>query len=133
MAQVGCLGDIVFTVSSNVVETIDNVQWSGSVRFTEHQRHNTNALTEFTGIDADTMSFDMVLSAYLGVDVMAELVKIWTYERSGRALPLVLGDKGYGKYRWTITSHKIKFQTYDKRGALTGATVSVSLLEYLKS
>ena len=131
--QVGVLGDIVFQVSSNVIKTLDNLQWSGSARYGEHSRHLTNALTEFTGIDPDTMSFDMELSVYLGVDPMAELVKIWTYERSGKPLSLVVGERAYGKYKWTIKSHKIKIKTYDKRGNVTGASVSVELLEYLKS
>lgn len=131
--QIGCLGDIVFQVSSNTVETIDKVEWSGSVRYGEHQRHLTNALTEFTGIDPDTISFEMVLSVYLGVEPMTELVKLWNYERSGKAIPLVIGDKIYGKFKWTIKRHKIKMQTYDKRGNLTGATVSVDLLEYLNA
>lgn len=129
--QVGCLGDIVFQVSSNTVKTFDKVEWSGSVRYSEHQRHLTDALTEFTGIDPDTISFEMVLSVYLGVEPMTELVKLWNYERSGKAIPMVIGDKIYGKYRWTIKRHKTKMQTYDKRGNLTGATVSVDLLEYL--
>jgi len=131
MAQIGCLGDIVFAVSSEQIETFKNMQWSGSVRYSTHKRHLSNALTEFTGIEPDTMSFEMTLSAYLGVDPMAELVKIWTYERKGQALPLVIGEKGYGKYRWCIENHKIKMETYDKAGNLTGATVSVNLLEYL--
>jgi phage protein U len=131
MGQIGCLGDIVFTVSSDMVETIQNVQWAGSVRYAEHQRHNNNALTEFTGINADTVSFDMLLSAYLGVKVMNELVKIWTYERKGTSLPLVIGEKPYGKYRWVIKNHKIKMQTFDKAGNIIMATVSLNLLEYL--
>lgn len=131
--QVGVLGDIVFQVSSNVIKTFDNLQWSGSARYSEHNRHLTNALTEFTGIDPDTVSFDMELSAYLGVDPMTELAKIWTYERSGKPLSLVVGERAYGKYKWTIKSHKIKMKTYDKRGNVTGASVSVDLLEYLKS
>ena len=61
---------------------------------------------------------------------MADIVKIWDYERSGRALPLVLGSKAYGKYRWVIKSHKIKMQTFDGHGNLTSATVSLSLTEY---
>ena len=30
---VGCLGEIVFQVSDEIVKTINNMQWSGSVRF----------------------------------------------------------------------------------------------------
>lgn len=133
MAQVGCLGDIVFQVSSKEIKTIDNVIWSGSARYSEHKRHLTNALTEFTGIDADTISFEMVLSVYLGVDPMSELGKIWEYERSGKALSLVIGEKGYGKFKWTINKHKIKMQTFDGKGNVTGVTVSIDLLEYLNS
>lgn len=133
MAQIGCLGDIIFTVSSEQVETINSMIWSGSARYGTHKRHVSNALTEFTGLDPDTISFDITLSIYLGVDPMGELVKIWTYERAGTTLPLVIGEKSYGKYRWCIENHKIKMETYDKAGNLTGATVSVNLLEYLNA
>jgi len=133
MAQIGCLGDIVFQVSSDVVRTFGNMQWSGSARYTEHQRHMTDALTEFVGLNPDKISFEIILSAYLGVEPMGELSKIWTYERTGKAVLLVIGEKGYGKYKWTIQSHKIKMRTFDGNGRLTSATVSIELLEYLKS
>lgn len=132
MAAIGSLGDIVFTVSDDLIETLSNVQWSGSARYGTHKRHLINAMTEFTGIEPDTMSFDMTLSAYLGVDVMTELNKIWTYERTGQTLPLFIGEKGYGKYRWTIESHKIKMSSYDNKGNVSGVTVSVNLLEYVR-
>lgn len=129
--QIGCLGEIVFEVNSNIIKTFAKMQWNGSVRYSEHQRHLSNALTEFTGINPDTMSFEMVLSVYLGVEPMAELIKLWDYERSGKAVSLVIGEKAYGKHRWVVKSHKTKMETYDKQGNLTGATVSVDLLEYL--
>ena len=129
--MLGCLGDIVFKVSSKVVETADSVIWSGSARYAAHQRHLTNALTEFTGIDTDEFSFNMKLLAASGVDVMAELGKIWAYERKGTTLPLVFGEKGYGKFRWTIKNHKIQMRYFDKYGNLVGADVSLNLLEYL--
>lgn len=33
---VGCLGDMVFEVSEETIETIDNVTWSGSARYSAH-------------------------------------------------------------------------------------------------
>ena len=78
------------------------------------------------------MTFDIVLSAYLGGDPIAEVVKLWNYERGGIAVPLVIGNKGYGKYRWSVLDHKMKMKTYDGRGNVTSATVSVSLQEYLR-
>ena len=130
MAQIGCLGDVLFKVSSDVVRTADNIQWSGSARYAEHQRHLNNALTEYAGIDADRMSFEVQLLAELGVDATEELAKIWAYERKGTALPLVFGSKGYGKHRWTIKSHRVKMEYFDSEGNLSGADVSIDLLEY---
>lgn len=130
--QIGCLGDIAFKVSSDMVRTISSVTWSGSANYNTHSRHLTDALTEFTGLAPDEMTFDIVLSVFLGVNPMTDLVKLWEYERKGQALPLVIGSKAYGKYRWVIKSHKINMQTFSGSGDLLEATVSVSLLEYIK-
>lgn len=132
MAQIGCLGEVPFLVSAETVQTLNNVLWSGSARYAEHQRHLADALTEFTGLEPDKISFDMELSAYLGVNPMTEVNRLWQYERTGKTVPLVIGDKGFGKYRWTVKDHKIKMQTFDGAGRITGVTVSVNLLEYLK-
>lgn len=131
--RVGCLGEIIFSVSDSLVQTLNNAQWSGSARYATHQRHLKDAICEFCGLEPDTMSFDIVLSAFLGVNPQTVINKIWQYERSGEALSLVIGSKAYGKYRWNILSHKIKMQHYDKAGNLLHATVSVILQEYLQS
>lgn len=128
---IGCLGNIVFTVSEETVRTLDNMVWTGSARYAVHQRHMTHALTEFVGLDPDKITFDITLSAELGVDPNAEVTSIWTHERDGTALPLTLGSKAYGKYRWNIVSHKMKMQYFDRAGDVTNAVVSISLQEYL--
>lgn len=132
MAVIGCLGDIVFEVSEDTVRTLDNMVWSGSARYAVHERHLTDALTEFTGLDPDKITFDIMLSSELGVDPMTEVAKIWDIERSGRAVPLTIGTKGYGKYRWTITKHETKPKAHYINGDIHTATVSVSLQEYLR-
>ena len=128
----GGLGDILFHVSSDIVETLSNFKWSGSARYATHQRHASNVLTEFTGLDADKISFNIVLAAQLGVNPQAEMKKIWNYERNGQAIPLVLGQHVYGKYRWTIISHSLTAQHWDGMGNLLWATVNISLQEYLR-
>ena len=132
--QVGLLGEIIFEASSDKIMTLNNAKWSGSAQWATHQRHGTNALTEFVSLQPDKFSFDMVISRYAGVqDVQAALNLLWKYEREGTAVPLTLGEKGYGKYRWSVISHNIKMQYYDRTGNLTHCTVSVSLQEYLLS
>ena len=109
MAVIGYLGTsaeegIMFETSSEKTETPENVAWSGSSRYAVHQRHNTHALTEFTGLEPDKISFDMTLAADLGA---------------------------YGKYRWVIKDLKIKGQYFDVHGNQYCTRVSVNLLEYL--
>lgn len=137
MALIGYLGKspddgISFIVSREVFRTPKNLKWSGSVRYATHERHNTHALTEFTGIDPDRFSFDILLTAEMGVDPLKDVVKIWDYERDAEALGLVIGGKAYGKYRWNIKSHETKIEYTDKGGDMYAVEVTVELLEYLK-
>ena len=130
--KVGGLGEIAFQVSDKIVETLDNFKWSGSARWATHQRHGTHALTEYVGMDPDRISFDIYLSAYLGVKPMEELAKLWKYEREGTLVGLAIGGHGYGKYRWTVLSHSAVPESYDGSGNIASCTVSVELQEYLK-
>lgn len=132
MAVVGCLGEIPFKVSFGEVQTINNLTWSGSAKYSTHDRHGGNALTEFTGLKTDSITFDMELSAFLGVNPMNAISMLWAYERSGTAVPLVIGTHAYGKYRWSVVSHKVKAKNHDADGDILTATVSVTLQEYLR-
>lgn len=132
MAVVGCLGDIVFQVSRETVRTIDNVVWSGSARYGVHHKHLGNALTEFTGLDPDKISFTMLLSKGLGASVIGDVAKLFDMERKGRAVSLVIGSKSYGKYRWNVLRHSARYTGYDRNGDPYTAQVTVELQEYLK-
>lgn len=133
MAYIGCLGDIPFQVSSDTVQTLNNAKWTGSAKYATHQRHAADAITEFIGNDPDKFTFEMILSAYLGVNPMSLLDKIAQYRREGRTLPLVIGDTAYGKYRWTIISHDARVQYTDERGNILSQTVKITLQEYLRT
>lgn len=132
MAVVGCLGDIVFTVSDQVVRTLENWKWSGAARYAVHNRHAGNALTEFIGLDPDKITFDIQLLIEMGVDPMEEITKLWNYERRGVPLPLTVGTHCYGRYRWNVISHDVTVKYTDRRGDIAGAVVSVTLQEYLR-
>ena len=97
---VGTLGDIVFETSSRYILTFNNFAQTVSARYATHERHATTALTEFTGIDPESITFDIIMSAYLGADPAAQLNVLREYVRSGTAISLVLGTTVYGDYRW---------------------------------
>lgn len=133
MANIGCLGDIPFKVSSDLVQTFSNAKMSGSAKYGTHFRRAGDALIEFVGNNPDKFSFDMELSAFLGVDPIQLIDKLTQYRREGRTLPLVIGEKSYGKYRWIILSSEVKIGATDHKGNVLSATVSISLQEYSRS
>jgi len=137
VALIGYLGKdadngIQFIVSRELFRTPKNLKWGGSTRYATHERHNTHALTEFIGLNPDQFSFDILLTAELGVDPLKEIVQIWDFQRSGEAVALVIGGKIYGKYRWNIVKHETKMEYLDKVGDMYAVEVSVELVEYLK-
>lgn len=128
--KIGCLGDIVFEVSENVIKTFKDSNWNGSAQIHAHNRHLTNALQEFVGVDPDEFSFTITISKYLGADPIEDISKIFNYERNGIAVPLVIGKKAYGKYLWLIKNHKSKLTRHDGAGNVVSADVTISLTEY---
>jgi len=127
---VGSLGEIVFSVSSEKIETITNLKISGSANYGKHQLHGGDTVLEFTGRDADTISFEITLAERLGVNVEEELEKIENAERTGEALTFVLGKKIIGKYKWVITKHTVNIKQVNRELAPVLASVSLSLSEY---
>ncbi len=123
---------ILFSVSHEIFRTPKNMKWSGSARYATHNRHATHALTEFTGLDPDRFSFDLLLTPELGVDPLAELRKLWQFERGAVPVALVIGGVAYGKFRWTIQKHSSKISCTDAAGNPYVVEVSVELTEYLQ-
>lgn len=111
---VGCLGDLIFQVSSDTVMTVSNFVESASTRYAIHQRHNNSACLEYTGMDPDQITFDIELSAYLGIKPQSAINVLWSYVRSGLPVSMVLGQTVYGKWRWVVKSFSIKMKHTDK-------------------
>jgi hypothetical protein len=132
MAQVGCLGDVIFTMSKEKMETINDMIWSSGAKWEEHNRHLMEPLLEFAGREADEISFTIHLSVFLGVDPMEEITRLFEYERNGTLLPMILGEHSYGKYRWVIVSTQRTLNHFDGAGDLISADVDLSLKSYVK-
>lgn len=130
---VGTLGDIVFETSSRYILTFNNFVQTVSARYATHERHATTALTEFTGIDPEGITFDIIMSSYLGADPAAQLEVLRKYVRGGTAVSLVLGTTVYGDYRWVITGYKVKAEHFSQSSVWNSVTCSVTLQEYLEN
>ncbi len=129
--DIGNLGDIIFSVSSNRVNTLNSLKQSGSANFSEHKRHNTAPALEYTGRGLKEVSFQMTLSEQLGVDVQQEIEKIIDYTEKGKVLNFVLGKKTYGSGKWVITKYTVTQKYFDKMGDVIHAEISITLKEYI--
>lgn len=131
--KVGYLGigntskDVAFEVSSSVIRTFSNMKVNKSVAYTTHKIHGHKALPEMTGMDADTVTFDILLSAYLGVNPKKELDKLEAFMKNGTICNLVLGDKPFGT--WVIKSMPYNIEYVYKEGDITQAKTTISLIE----
>ena len=130
--QVGCLGDIIFQVDDKVQKTLNQLNMTGSARIVEHQRPGMKSLTEFTGVDPAKISFNIMLSSDMGVDVEKEIDKVVAHTERGTTLPLVVGRKSYGEYRWQINGYNTNYVYHDTVGRATLANITVNLTEYLR-
>ena len=130
--RIGSFAGISFYVSDDTVRTLQDLSWSASAKYATHQRHNNKDLPEMTGTDLQQASFNMTLSAYLGTDPTALFKKLVSAVESGKVSSLVLGRQRIGK-QWVAKSAQIQSKQFDGHGAMTIATVKVTLLEYPSS
>lgn len=138
--QIGYLGTVIFEVSESVIRTLSNFRWTASANYEEHQRHLKRPTLEFTGINSETITFDMELSRYtlkktskdggtkLGTSPMSSWTKLKSYMESGTAVPLRIGNKSYGRYRWCVKSLELLGGSTDNIGNWITVKVSVTLI-----
>lgn len=129
MATIGALGKTTFSVTKKAIRTFNNLKWDSSVQFASHDRHLLPPKLEYTGINSDTITFDMYFSVFLGLDPLKEIENLLASERKGEVMRLVIGNKIYGG-RWVITNTSKALNYFDKKGKLLVAKVGVSLLAY---
>ncbi len=130
--KIGSLGDILFEVSTDKIQTLRNAQYSGSALIQQHQLHLGTALAEFMGDAAQTFTFSIRVSEYLGASPKDVINKICKYTRDGEALKLVIGKYKIGRNKWLINSYQVLFELYNKVGNFTSADITLTLTEYAR-
>lgn len=126
--NVGSFGDVVFSVSSDTMETFQNMKMTQSASYSEHKVHGTQSVIEFTGFDSAQLTFEMNLSAFLGINPKTEMTKLRDMQLSRKGYPLALGTDLYGT-KWVLKSMSNTYERFYKDGTLISAKVQVTLLE----
>ena len=126
---IGSLGGVYFSVSSDTVQTLNDLSMSKSISYGTHKVHGGKTLLEYVGRDPDGIQFSVHLSAYLGVDPSATIRQFDEIADAGQAVGFVLGTKVYGS-GWVITDISKSYDQIYKDGALIAATLRLTLKEY---
>ena len=130
--KIASLGDLIFEVSEEVIQTLRDMEYSGAATVQTHARHLQKQLAEFTGTEAAKITLSATVSRALGGDPAAMLERLKAYTENGDALRFVLGTKQIGDWRWICKSYKSKVTEYDLRGDPVTAEITVQLVEYAK-
>lgn len=132
MAKIGCLGDLIFSVSENTVKTFDKLSWKTTAKYATHDRHIKADVQEFLGPEPGSISFTMAFSVFRGVNPFVEVAKLNEMVKKGVVERLVLGGRVYGDYKWVISDVSAEMKRYDNRGNCWAAVAQVTLKEYPK-
>lgn len=130
--MIASLGDIVFEVSSDTVRTFKNLKYNVSAKYQNHAKLGGRPTTEYIGIDAESLTMTVKLSALHGLDPRKEMKKFNDACRKGTLLRFVLGNKKFGNYRWVITKVGNSIERIDKKGNILSVELSVTLSSYAK-
>lgn len=130
--MIGALGDILFKVSIQDVNTFQDFNRSSAGRWAYHEIHMQKPKSEFLGPELDTITFSMQFESALGRDPRHDMEKLMILTRTGEALPLVIGGDPIGYYRWTVESTEQEYKRVDNKGNVISGSIAVTLKEYIK-
>lgn len=130
--MIASLGDIVFEVSDEQVRTFKGLKYNVGARYQTHNRIGNKPLLEFSGVDVETLSMNIKLSAFHGLNPRKEMKTLNDACRNGKLLRFILGGKQFGSYRWVITKVNNSLERIDNKGNILSIEVSLTLNSYAK-
>ncbi|WP_094607726.1 hypothetical protein SPSIL_009120 [Sporomusa silvacetica DSM 10669] len=116
------------------VMTFDDFKRDSAGRWATHEiiGIDKKPILEFIGPGLETISFSIFLTTMLGVEPVDELKKLRQLRDNGVVCMFTIGGNAVTANAWVITQLSETHKTYDNKGSLLVASVSVSLTEYVK-
>lgn len=130
MGLIGSFGSIVFEVSHQKIQTIDEFARSATTRWSNHAIIGQKPKSEFLGPELDTITFKVRFDAMWGVNPKTEMDKLLIMCRAGQVETLIVGGLALGVYKWKITSVTQNWLTHDGRGRPIIGVADVTMEEY---
>ena len=123
------LGDVTFEVTDETYRTISNLARSLKANYSTHKLINTTGIIEFNGTDPETISFEILFSAWFGENPETWRKKLETMLRKGKAVTFVLGTWPIGT-QWVLESAQFDTGLFYKDGTPAEYKATIGLKEY---
>jgi len=133
MALIGTLGQTVFEVSDRRALGFETLEHTAEARIATQEIIGREPVTEFLGPGSEEVSFDLRLSAQLGVDPRVEFGRLDSARSKGTAMTLIIGGVPIGgsKARWLIKGLRASHRFFSRDGKTTWLDVNVGLTKYV--
>ena len=111
---------------------LSGLTWSSGARYAEHVRHAHTDMLEYVGDNPDQISFEVKLSAFLGINPTRMLESLRTLHKDHKAVKFALGTLPIPGY-WVLSDMDVSLEHFHKDGTLLSADVKVTLKEYIET
>ncbi|SDD89981.1 phage tail protein [Sporomusa acidovorans] len=125
---IGTFGPVTFEVSAEKTRTFDEFQRKTSAKFEEHAIIGQKAKLEFISPGLDEISFQVIFSAFHGLNPLNEIKQLREIVQTGEYHPLIIGGETLGNFAVESISEAWKY--IDNKGFVLYIAVDVSLKEY---
>lgn len=134
MGQIGHFGKIKFHVNfakgKPDILSFSDFSWKSSINTEEHKRQGKKPFLEIIDKNVDEITMQIYLSAYLSQSPMAKWRILRNYCLNAKPLPLYLGGKKLGNYKFLITDISNTPTEIYKNGKVVAVKLSVTFKEY---
>jgi hypothetical protein len=131
MRKLGSWGkDLVFYVSSDKVLTFKKLNREVSSRWASHIPTFGKPKREFLGADLETVTLDITLNAFLGVNITKTIKKLESALKIGRANYIVIGGKRIANYKFNLIKISEAYNVVYRDGFISEAYISLTFMEY---
>jgi phage protein U len=132
MADIGSMGDIIFTVSSRMTRTISDFNRMGDPRIATHEIIGKKPIIEYVGPGNEECSFTILLSKNLGINPIKDLNRLRDMRDNGEVFNVFLGGRPLSQNQWILKSMSESVNFFDRKGEIQSVQISVTILEYPK-
>lgn len=126
--SIGTFGSIIFEVSAEKTRTFDEFKRKTAAKFEQHDIIGQKPKLEFIAPGLDEISFQIIFSAYQGINPLNEVNQLREIVTKGEYNSLVIGGKVLGNF--VIESASEAWKYVDNLGNVFYIAADVSLKEY---